>query len=242
VTRVTGSIVALRSVSWATNVIRITADQGHPPENGFRRIEPLPKFDEVVAMIVASDLDAGMAIRIDRQIYKVVEVESKAGTAKTSGVIKAKLINVRSGRMWEQHFRPLEKLENLQLERCTMQFLFTDGDSYTFMRPDTFEQIEMPIAIAGTSGIFLQRGMLVPIEFFQGEPISIAFPDIVEARIVNTALPSHARQDSAWKEAVLENGLSIRVPLFIAPGEVVRVDVKTGRYVERARVERRRIA
>ena len=193
-------------------------------------------------MILASDLHAGMVIRIDGQIFKVIEVESKAGAAKMGGIVKTKLINVRSGRMWEPHFRPQEKLEDLELERRNLDFLFADGESCTFMRPDTFEQIEVPAAIVGNGRVFLQAGMQVPIEFFEGEPISVVLPDVAEARIVNTALPSHSQQDSAWKVAVLENGLSIRVPLFIAPGEVVRVDVKTGRYVERARSDRRRIA
>jgi elongation factor P len=123
-----------------------------------------------------------------------------------------------------------------------MEFLFTDADSCTFMRPDTFEQIEVPVAIVGSSSVFLQSGMQVPIEFFEEEPISVVLPEIADARVVNTASPSHSQQDGAWKEAVLGNGLRVRVPLFIAPGEVVRVDVKTGRYVERARADRRRIA
>jgi elongation factor P len=193
-------------------------------------------------MILASDLHAGMAIRIDRQIFKVIDVVSKAGAAKMGGVVKTKLINVKSGRMWEPHFRPQEKLEDLELDRRTMEFLFSDGESCTFMRSDTFEQIEVPAATVGNGRVFLQSGMHVSIEFFEGEPISVVFAEIVDARIVKTALPSHSQQDSAWKAAVLENGLSIRVPLFIAAGELVRVDVKTGRYVERARTDRRRIA
>jgi elongation factor P len=193
-------------------------------------------------MILALDLHAGMVIRIEQQIYKVIEVESKAGAAKMGGVVRTKLINLRSGRMWEPHFRPQEKLEDLELERQTMEFLFADGDGCTFMRPDTFEQIEVPAVIVGDGRAFLQSGMQVPIEFFEGEPISVVFPDVAEARVVNTASPSHSHQDSTWKVAVLENGLSVRVPLFIAPGEMVRVETKTGRYVERARGERRRIA
>ena len=193
-------------------------------------------------MILASDMHAGMVIRTEQQIYKVTEVESKAGAAKMGGVVKTKLINVRSGRMWERHFRPQEKLEVLELERRTMEFLFADADNCTFMRPDTFEQIDIPAAIVGDGRIFLQSGMQVPIEFFEGEPISVAFPDVAEERVVNTAMPSHSQQDSAWKEATLENGCSLRVPLFIAPGEMVRVDIKTGRYVERAHTDRRRIA
>ena len=193
-------------------------------------------------MVIASELRAGMVIRIEGEIYKVLEVESKAGAAKMGGVVKTKLVNLRSSRMWEPHFRPQERLEDLELERHMMEFLFSDGGACTFMRPDTFEQIAIPSAIVGTAENFLQPGMELPVEFFEGEPISIVFPDVAEARVAATAPPAHSQQDSAWKEATLENGLSIRVPLFIAPGEVVRVDVRTGHYVERARAERKRSA
>jgi len=191
-------------------------------------------------MVIASELHEGMILRLEGQIYKVLEVESKAGAAKMGGVVKTKLINVKSGRMWEPHFRPQEKLEDLELERRTMEFLYSSGDTCTFMRPDTFEQVEVPAAVLGLAEKFLQPGMELPVEFFEGEAISIVFPDVTEARVATTAPPSHSQQDSAWKEATLENGLAIRVPLFIAPGEIVRVDVKAGRYVERARSERKR--
>jgi elongation factor P len=193
-------------------------------------------------MVTASELREGMIIRIEGQIYKVLEVESKVGAAKMGGVVKAKLINVRGGRPWETHFRPLEKLEDLELECRMMEFLYAEGGSYNFMRPDTYEQVEVSDAILGPGGKFLQPGMELPVEFFSGEPIRVVFPDTAEARVADTAPPSHSQQDSAWKEATLENGLAIRVPLFIAPGEIVRVDVRTGHYVERARTERKRSA
>jgi elongation factor P len=159
-----------------------------------------------------------------------------------SGRVKTQLINVRSGRMWEPHFRPQERLEELQLDRHMMEFLYADGDTCTFMRPDTFEQIEVSSAIVGGAKDFLQPGMELPVEFFEGEAIRAVFPEVAEARVATTAPPSHSQRDSAWKEAVLENGLAIRVPLFIAPGETVRVDVKSGRYVERAHAGQKRSA
>ena len=193
-------------------------------------------------MVIASELKEGTVIRIDRRIYRVLEVESKTGTAKLSGVVKAKLSDVRNGRMWEQHFRPQERLEELELERRSMEFLFSAGDTCTFMNPDTFEQVEIPRTILGPAAQFLQPGVELPTECFAEEPISVVFPAIAEARVERTAPPVHSQQDSAWKQATLENGLSIQVPLFIAPGEVVRVEVKTGRYLERAHTERRRSA
>jgi len=193
-------------------------------------------------MVSASELKEGMFIRIEREIYEVLEAESRAGAAKLGGVVKTKLRNVIGGRMWEPHFRPDERLDDLELEQQTMEFLFSDADTCTFMNPQNFEQIEIPRDLLGTAEQFLQPGMQLPLQFFEGRPISALFPDVMEARVANTAPPAHSQQDSTWKEATLENGLRIRVPLFIAAGEVVRVEVKTGRYVERTRGERKRSA
>lgn len=193
-------------------------------------------------MTVASELREGMVIRIEGQIYKVLEVEAKAGAAKMGGVVKAKMVNVRSGRGWEPHFRPQERLEDLPIERRQMEFLYADGDSCTFMRPDTFDQVAVSLNVIGPAARFLRAGEQVPVEFFGDEAISVVLPPIMEARIVSTAPPSRSQQDSAWKAATLENGIATRVPLFIAVGEMVRIEVSTGEYVERAHVDRKRTA
>jgi elongation factor P len=190
-------------------------------------------------MVIATDLKPGMAVRIEGQVYKVLEVEAKAGTAKLGGVVKAKLSNVVSGRMWEPHFRPQERLEDLELDRRNMEFLFADADNCTFMDPQSFEQVEVPLALVGPAVKFFQPGMELPVEFFEGRPISIVFPDVMESRVEHTAPAAHSQQDSAWKEATLDNGVVIRVPLFISPGELVRMDVRTLRYIERAKSERK---
>jgi len=193
-------------------------------------------------MVAATELREGTILRIEGQIYKVLEAEYKAGAAKMTGVVKTKLVNLRTGHMWEPHFRPMERLEDLELERRKMEFLYMESDTCTFMRSDTFEQIELARAILGFAANFLEPGMEVPVDFFEGEAIGVVFPDVVEARVAITAPPMHSSLDSAWKEAKLENGLAIHVPLFIAPGEIVRVDVRTGRYVERVRTEHKRSA
>jgi len=193
-------------------------------------------------MVIASELKEGTFIRIERQIYQVLEAESRAGAAKLSGVVKTKLRNVSGGRMWEPHFRPDERLEDVEVEQQTLEFLFSDADSCIFMDPRSFEQIEVPRAILGVTEQFLQPGMQVQLQFFEGRPISAIFPDVVEARVASTTPPAHSQQDSTWKEATLDNGLRIRVPLFIAPGEIVRVELQTGRYGERAKSERKRSA
>src|SRR5690242_14133719 len=114
-------------------------------------------------MVIASELRDGVVLRIDGQIYKVLELESKAGAAKMNGVVKVKMVNVRSGRAWEPHFRPQERLEDLQIDRRQMEFLYADGDSCTFMRPDTFDQVSVPTAVIGPAAKFLQPGEQVPV-------------------------------------------------------------------------------
>jgi elongation factor P len=193
-------------------------------------------------MVLASELTRGMIVRVENEIYRVLEVESKAAIAKLGGVVKAELSNVRTGNLWEARFRPQERLEDLPVERYLMEFLFRDGDACTFMNPNTYEQVEVPSTMLGPAADFLQSGDSVPVEFFEGQPISALVPDILEARVADTTPPAHSQQDSAWKEARLENGIVIRVPLFIAPGEHVRVEVRTGRYVERGHTDRKRIA
>ena len=193
-------------------------------------------------MVEASKLAKGMIVRVEDQIYRVLEVEAKAATAKLGGVVKTELSNVQTGRLREARFRPQEHLEDMPVDRRNLEFLFSNGSSCTFMDPVSFEQFEVSGDIVGTAASFLQSGTPVAVEFFEGRPIHAMLADIVDARVVRTAPPSHSQQDSAWKEATLENGLSIRVPLFIAPNECVRVDLRTGRYVERVHSDRKRIA
>jgi len=149
---------------------------------------------------------------------------SKAGAAKMGGVVKASLSNLHSARMLEQHFRPQERLQDLELERHIMEFIYSGEDSVTFMNPVTFEQVGIAREMIGLAEKFLQPEMELPVEFFEGKPVSVILPQIVEAKVETTAPPIHAQQDSAFKEATLENGVKIRVPLFIGPGETVRVE------------------
>lgn len=186
-------------------------------------------------MVLASELRAGMALRLENQVFRVLDVDVHAGTAKMTGTVRARLQNVRSGRLWEQHFRPQERLSDLALEKRPLQFLFSDGNSCTFLRLDSYEQVGVPAATLGCAVSLLRAGTEMAAEFFEGELVSILMPQTVEARIVSTAPALRGQQDSTFKEAKLENGTTILVPLFIAPGETVNVDTRTGHYVDRAR-------
>jgi translation elongation factor P/translation initiation factor 5A len=108
-------------------------------------------------MVLASELKSGLVLRIDGEIYRVLQVEVKAGAAKLGGVVKAQLNNLITGSMWERHFRPQERLEEVELQQQAMEFLFSDGESCTFMNPENYEQVEVPRAMIGVAEKFLQR-------------------------------------------------------------------------------------
>jgi|SRR5579872_1608633 len=189
-------------------------------------------------MVTASELKEGMAHLIDRQVYRVMEVAAKTGATQMGGTVKVRLTNVRSGRMWDQHFRLLERLENVDLEKRKVEFLYNHRSACVFQRLDTFEQFEISSEGLGLAEL-LQQGTEVPAEFFENEPISIELPEAVEARVVATAPPARSQQGSGRKKATLENGLVIQAPLFVAPGEIVSIDSKTSRYLERVRTQRK---
>lgn len=186
-------------------------------------------------MVLASHLRAGMAIRFDGQDYRVLAAEYHPGQGKMSGATHARLRNLATAALWEHSFRPDLKLEDLPVEKQSMDFLYADGDAYYFMNPETFEQVAVPASLLGEQASFLTPEVRLPVEFVSGRPVSVQFPEILEARIADTASPVHAQQDSTWKAARLENGVEILVPQFVKAGDVIRLDTRNQRYVDRAR-------
>ena len=191
-------------------------------------------------MVTASQLRPGMVLKIGADIFKVFESTYHLGQGKMPGSVHARGRHVVSGALKEFRFRPEERLEDTQFQRQEMEFLYSDADSVTFMNPDTYEQVSIPLEAIGEATRFLRAEMKVPVEFYEGQPVSIAFPPIVEAKITTTAQPVHQQQDNTFKPATLDNGIEIMVPQFIKPGETVRVEVATGKYVDRVRADTKR--
>lgn len=187
-------------------------------------------------MLAASEIRSGMAIRVEGELYKVIAADYHAGRGKLGGVTHAKLRNVVTGAIWERRFRAEESVEEVEPERQTMQYLYSDERLSYFMHPETFEQVALENERLGPTVRYLQPEMMLPVAFFEGKPMGVVFPDIVEIEVAETAEPIHSQgSDNVWKEAGLENGVEILVPPFIAPGEVIRVQAETGTYIERAK-------
>lgn len=190
--------------------------------------------------MLAIELKAGMAIRSEGRAYKVTEAEIKMRAGQIHNVVKIKLRDLDTGRLSELHVRPETRFEDVELDRQTMEYLYADADSCIFMHPETFEQIAVPHETIGTAAPFLQEGMKLPVELFEGRAVSVVPPQTVDLTVTETAPALHSQQDSTMKEATLENGVVVKVPLFVASGETVRVEVETGRYIERVLGERKR--
>lgn len=186
-------------------------------------------------MVLASQLRAGMAVRFEGQAYKVLLADYRPGQGKMGGATHARLRNLGTGALWEHSFRSELKLEDLPVEKQSMGFLYADADACYFMNPASFEQVAVPVSLVGAQARFLQPELKLSVEFVEGEPVSVLFPDIIEARIAETTPPVHAQQDSTWKQARLENDVEIMVPQFLKTGDVVRLDVQNLKYVDRAK-------
>jgi elongation factor P len=193
-----------------------------------------------MAMVQASGLRPGGAIRLEGVLYKVIAAEYHGGGGKMGGVTHAKLLNLATGTVRERRFRGDELVETLAPERQNMQYLYADGDVCYFMHPETFEQVAVEKSRLGRASAYVREGTVLPVEFYDGEAMGIVFPDIIEMRVTDTAPPQHTQgMDNVRKEATLENGMRILVPPFIGPGETIRVEVATGAYMERAKPARR---
>ena len=186
-------------------------------------------------MVLASQLRAGMAVRFEGLAYKVLAADYHPGQGKMGGATHARLRNLATGALWEHSFRSELKLEDLPVEKQSMDFLYADTDACYFMNPESYEQMEIPSAIVGPQTRFLLPEMRLSVEFLEGKPVCVTFPDIVEIRVSETTPPTHQQQDSTLKTARLENGVELLVPQFIKVGDLIRVNIENLEYIERAK-------
>jgi elongation factor P len=192
-------------------------------------------------MRVGSELRSRMTLRLEGALYRVIAADYHGGQGKMGGVMHVKLRSLETGKERERSFRADEPVEEVQPEKRPMQYVYADGPLSYFMDPETFEQLGIETERLGRAAPWLKEETTVPVEFVEGRPMGVDFPDVVEVRVAETAEPvrSHQGTDNVWKEAALENGLKVLVPPFIAAGERIRVSVYTGRYLERAKAKGR---
>ncbi len=185
-------------------------------------------------MISSNDFRPGVTIEIDGMVWQVVEFQHvKPG--KGAAFVRAKLKNLQTGSVVERTFNAGEKVPNAQVERKPMQYLYGEEGSYYFMDVETYDQIMLTKDQLGDALNFIKEEMEITVLFFNGTVIGVDIPNSVELKVVETE--PGIRGDTATggvKPAKLETGYVVKVPLFINEGDVLRIDTRTGAYLERA--------
>ena len=185
-------------------------------------------------MISAGDFRNGITFEMEGNVFQIVEFQHvKPG--KGAAFVRTKLKNVITGGVIEKTFRPTEKLEKAHIERKDMQYSYTDGDLYYFMDQETFDMVPIAADSIGDALKFVKEEMICKILSYKGSVFGIEPPTFVELLVTETE-PGFKGDTAtgATKPATLETGAVINVPLFIEENEMIRVDTRTGEYMERA--------
>lgn len=185
-------------------------------------------------MATTSDLSKGVIVRFNGELHVCEEVIHR-----TPGNLRAfyqvKMRNLRHGRIVENRFRSGEEVEVVETERKTFQYLYRDGDNFVLMDNETYDQTNVPISAFGEQAKFLKESMTVEVVYARdGSIVQAEAPTFVELTVTDTS-PStkDERATASTKPATLETGAVVQVPMFVLTGDVVRVDTRTGEYIDR---------
>lgn len=185
-------------------------------------------------MISVNDFKTGVTVELDGVVYQVVDFQHvKPG--KGAAFVRAKLKNVKTGGSVEKTFRGGEKLARAHLDKREMQYLYNDGDGFVFMDNENFEQITITADDIGEGAKWLMENMTIGVLLYNGGIMGIELPNFVELKVAETE--PGIKGDTATgasKNAKLESGATVQVPLFINEGDRLRIDTRTGQYMERA--------
>lgn len=185
-------------------------------------------------MFNVNDIKNGMTILFEDSIYTVLEF-SHVKPGKGAAFVQVKLKNLRTGSIVEKRFNSGVKLEKAMIEKKNMQFLYESSGVYTFMDNETYEQLELTESQLGNDKYYLKDGLEVLVSLYEGEVLGVILPEKVELKIIATepAVKGNTT-NNAQKDATVETGLMVRVPLFIEQDEVILVSTKDGSYASRA--------
>lgn len=189
-------------------------------------------------MLLVTELKAGSTIRLEEKLYRVLEVVRHAGTGQMQGFMELKLKELPSGHITDKRVKMNEKIEEVELSKRYMEYIYTSGDELIFMDSENYEQVPVHKTKIETDERFLKEGIKVTVELLNDQPILIQFPKIIELKIASTGTGRREGSDNTLKPATLENGIEILVPQFIEPGEIVRIDTEKLKYIDRVTIKR----
>lgn len=184
-------------------------------------------------MYQPTDLKKGTLIQIDGKPFRVIDYAQKV-MGRGGSIVNVKLKNVVDGSVIPKTFKGADKIERATVEHKSVQFLYSDGADFHFMDPESFEQFQLPESLVIEAKSYLKEGDTVDLQFFDGRVINVELPKNLHLAVTYTENVVKGDTSSAvQKNATLETGLSIRVPAFIKTGDEIKVDTRTGEYLER---------
>jgi elongation factor P len=183
----------------------------------------------------ATQIRRGMVLVFEGDPCRVVEFRHHT-PGNLRAMVQAKLKNLRTGSSFEHRFRAADSVERASMETHDLEFMYQGGDTYHFMNTENYDQLEMDEETLGDSAQWMQPGMRIQAEYYNGRAIGIQLPNSLVLAIKDTApVMRSATKTASTKPATLENGVTVNVPEFISTGEKVRINPETGEYVDRAK-------
>ena len=181
-----------------------------------------------------NDIKNGMTLILEGKLVTIVDFQHvKPG--KGPAFVRIKYRDLRTGSTIEDTFNTNLKLEKAHVEKMQMQFLYKENDNYVFMNTNDYSQMEVSSSIIGDDAKFLKEGLIIEIQMYEGEILGIVLPEKIEYKVTETtdAVKGNTT-NNAMKDATIESGYTIKVPMFISEGETIIVSTKDGKYVSRA--------
>jgi elongation factor P len=190
--------------------------------------------EQNMASIQATRLKKGMLIKVDQDLFRVLELQHVT-PGNLRGFVRVKLRNIRNGAMSDQKLRSEDTLDRATLDEREMQYLYQDGDDFYFMDTTSYEQTHITREALGDSVNYMKPEMMIQVEFYGDEPVGIELPASVDLKVLDTAPGiKGATASNQVKPATLETGLVVSVPPFVNTGDVVKINTETGEYLSRA--------
>ena len=192
-------------------------------------------MEDNIFMVVAGDFRNGVTFDMDGSVYQIIEFQHvKPG--KGSAFVRTKIKNVITGAVTERTFNPSDKFPEAFVERKDMQFMYSDGELYYFMDLETYEQIPLNKEKMSENFQFVKENETVKVISYKGDVFGVEPPNFVELRVTHSEPAVKGDTvNNTMKPATLETGVTIRVPMFIGEGDVLKIDTRTGDYLERVK-------
>lgn len=182
-----------------------------------------------------TDLKKGTLFQIDGVPYRVTDYNQKV-MGRGGSIVNVRIKSLIDGKVLEKTYKGNEQLDSADVSNQNVQYLYTDGTVFYFMNEDTFEQFEIPADLVGDGAGYLKEGDRIQLQFFNETPINVELPKNVPLKV--TYAENVVKGDttsSVLKDAELETGITVKVPAFIKQGDIIKVDTRTGEYLERAK-------